>query len=148
MWRELTREAVIDASIQEVFDFFSDAGNLERITPPSLRFRILTPRPIRMRRGVLIDYELKICGMRVRWRTEITVWDPPHAFVDTQQRGPYRRWIHRHEFEPVDAHSTRMRDRVRYQLPFRPFGEIAYPIVALQLRRIFEHRQQTIQELF
>lgn len=85
-------------SINEIFAFFSDAQNLEELTPSSLQFHILTPPPIHIRQGTEIDYRLKIRGIPIRWRSKISVWDPPHRFVDEQLRGPYRVWIHEHRF--------------------------------------------------
>ena len=137
----------------EVFPFFADAGNLERITPAELRFRIVTPRPIDMARGALVDYRMGLWGVGFGWRTEITEWDPPRAFTDRQIRGPYHTWVHRHVFQEVDgpegtpAGATLMVDEVRYRLPLWPLGEVALPVVARQLRRIFRHRARVIREL-
>ena len=148
--RAVTR---IEAPREEVFPFFADAGNLERITPPELRFRIVTPSPVEMVPGTLIDYRLSLWGVRFGWRTEITEWDPPHAFTDSQIDGPYRTWIHRHVFEEVDAGSgaaagaTLMTDEVRYRLPLWPLGEVALPVVSRQLRRIFRHRARVIRDV-
>src|SRR5687767_6214971 len=96
-----------------VFDFFADARNLERLTPPWLRFQIVTPEPIGMRTGTRIAYRLKIPGAPLRWDGEIVVWEPPHRFVDVQRRGPYRRWAHEHRFEERDG-GTLVSDHVRY----------------------------------
>lgn len=130
----------------EVFPFFADAGNLERITPPELRFQIVTPAPIEMRRGTRIDYRLGLWGVAFGWQTEITDWSPPETFTDTQLRGPYHTWIHRHEFE-TDGDATVMADEVRYRLPLWPLGDLALPVVTRQLGRIFRHRARAIREL-
>ncbi|MDX1645991.1 MAG: SRPBCC family protein [Longimicrobiales bacterium] len=136
----------------DVYAFFAAAENLERITPAELRFRIETPTPIDMGRGTLIDYRLGLWGARFRWRTEITEWDPPRSFTDTQIRGPYHTWVHRHVFQEEDPDgggdvTTVMTDEVRYRLPLWPLGEMALPVVAGQLRRIFRHRARVIREL-
>jgi ligand-binding SRPBCC domain-containing protein len=131
---------------EEVFPFFAAAENLERITPPELRFRILTPLPIEMGRGTLIEYRLRLEGIPFRWQTEISDWDPPWSFTDRQLRGPYHTWIHRHTFEPREA-GTLMKDRVDYRLPLWPLGEPALPLVRRKIARIFEYRTEVIQEI-
>lgn len=131
--------------IQEVFEFFSDAGNLQVITPPWLNFEILTPRPIAMRVGARIDYRLRLHGFPVRWQTEITAWEPPFRFVDEQRRGPYRVWIHEHRFDSRNG-GTRVEDQVRY----RPPGgrSIEWLFVRRDVNRIFAFRRQKLGELF
>lgn len=130
----------------EVFDFFSRAENLERLTPANLRFRILTPLPIEMREGALIDYRLRLNGIPLKWRTLISTWDPPNVFVDTQLKGPYRQWIHTHRFTDAGDGRTLMEDEVRYRLPFGPLGMIALPIVRRQVQGIFEYREKALAE--
>ena len=113
---ELTSEVLLPRRLAEVFPFFADAGNLERLTPPWLRFRVLTPERIEMRPGAIIDYRLRLRGVPIRWRSEITAWEPPFRFVDEQRRGPYRLWIHEHRFEER-AGQTLASDHVRYAVP-------------------------------
>jgi len=137
---------VLPLNVKEVFDFFSDAGNLEVITPPELRFNIVTPLPINVKEGALIEYRLKLAGAGFGWLTRITEWNPPYEFVDEQIRGPYKLWIHRHTFNYVNG-ETIINDEVKYQLPFYPFGEIASPIIKVQLKRIFTYRQNQIKQL-
>ncbi|MGF1482777.1 MAG: SRPBCC family protein [Opitutales bacterium] len=141
----LKRECFLPLPLEEVFSFFADAGNLERITPKNLHFKILTPQPIKMREGTLIDYKLRINGFPARWRTLISSWEPPYAFTDEQLKGPYKQWIHRHTFEAREG-GTLMTDHVRYKLPFYPLGQIAYPFVKWQVEGIFTHRNQVIPE--
>lgn len=133
----------------EVFAFFADAENLARITPLELAFEIVTPRPIDLREGALIDYRLGLFGVRFGWRTEITAWQPPYRFVDEQVRGPYRLWHHTHTFVeaagPDGTPGTRMDDLVRYQLPLSPLGDVGFPLVRLQLERIFRYRERAIR---
>ena len=132
--------------IGEVFAFFSAAENLELITPPELRFRITTPGPIGIERGTRIEYRLSLFGVPFAWETEITVWNPPHEFEDTQLRGPYAQWIHRHRFRE-EGGGTVIEDEVRYRLPVPMLGEVASPVVRLQVGRIFRYRQRRMREL-
>jgi ligand-binding SRPBCC domain-containing protein len=141
----LQREIVLPRPLAEVFAFFSDARNLQTITPDWLHFSILTPAPIEMRVGTLIDYWLRVRGLPLRWRSEITVWQPPHRFVDEQRRGPYRQWIHEHAFEAV-AGGTLCRDSVRYAV----FGGkiVERLFVRRDVKTIFDHRERKLRELF
>jgi ligand-binding SRPBCC domain-containing protein len=143
-WR-LECSIVVPYPIEDVFGFFADAMNLEAITPPFLRFAVLTPTPIVMRPGRLIDYRLWLHGLPLRWQSEITAWEAPYRFVDEQRRGPYRRWVHEHRFEPC-AEGTRVIDRVRYEVPGGDW--IHRRFVAPDLRHIFEYRAGRLGDFF
>jgi ligand-binding SRPBCC domain-containing protein len=137
----LRREQRLPGPPGSVFPFFADAGNLEAITPAWLGFRIVTPRPIDMREGALIEYRLRLHGVPVSWLTRIEAWEPPGRFVDAQLRGPYALWHHTHEFEPDGDGGTIMRDTVRYALPYGPLGELARQLfVGRDLEAIFDFR--------
>jgi len=142
---ELRTRTRIPRPRSEVFAFFADAGNLQELTPPFLGFEILTPRPIEMRPGALIDYRIRLRGIPLRWRTEITAWEPPRRFVDEQLRGPYRLWIHEHTFEEY-GDGTVVVDFVRYAVLF---GALANRLlVARDVRKIFEYRERRLKEIF
>jgi len=141
-------ETILPASRAEVFDFFSKAENLGRITPPWLHFRIRSPLPIAMREGTLIDYTIRLHGLPMRWRTRITLWDPPFRFVDEQIKGPYRQWMHEHSFYEIAERQTKMRDAVRYALPFFPLGMAAWPFVRAEIAGVFAYRRQSIAQIF
>jgi ligand-binding SRPBCC domain-containing protein len=143
----LSRSLSIARPLGEVFAFFSNAANLEVITPPFLRFRIVTPQPVEMRAGARIDYRLSLWGVPLRWRTLITCYEPDARFIDEQQAGPYAYWHHLHEFE-AEGDGTRMRDEVTYRLPFGPLGSLAHALVVeRQLRTIFDYRERAIPGL-
>ena len=129
----------------ELFPFFADAANLDAITPPWLHFRIVTPPPIEMKAGALIDYRLRVHGLPLAWRTRINEWQPPYRFVDEQIRGPYRQWIHEHTFEARDG-GTLARDRVRYAVPF---DFLAHRwLVRPDIERIFRFRAEALRRRF
>ena len=133
--------------LPEVFAFFSDASNLDALTPPFLHFRILTPMPIELFAGAQLDYQLALFGVPVRWRTRITDWRPQERFVDEQESGPYAFWRHTHAFEARGA-STLMRDVVDYSEPLGPIGTVAHVLfVRRTLDRIFDFRRDAIERL-
>lgn len=141
----LHTEQWLPRPLGEVFPFFSEARNLESLTPPWLNFEVLTPGPIAMRPGTLIDYRIRIHGVPVCWRTEITAWEPPHRFVDVQLWGPYRLWHHTHTFAAQDG-GTYCTDDVRYH----PWGGTLtnWLFVRRDIERIFEYRRQRLEEFF
>jgi ligand-binding SRPBCC domain-containing protein len=146
----LRREQRLAHPIDEVFAFFGDARNLEAITPPLLRFRVMDSGSdaIAMGPGALIRYRLRVRRVPVGWLTVIRAWDPPLRFVDEQLRGPYALWHHTHTFQALDDGATLMGDVVRYALPGGPLGELARRLfVARDLEAIFDYRARRIVEL-
>lgn len=143
----LDREQWLSRSVEDVFAFFSRPENLQIITPPWLDFRIVQCPPS-LTKGALIGYRLRLHRLPISWTTEISEWNPPHRFVDQQFSGPYRLWIHEHEFAP-EGGGTTLRDRVTYALPFGIMGRLAHRvIVEADLRRIFDFRAAAMRRLF
>ncbi|MGH2731529.1 MAG: TIGR01777 family oxidoreductase [Actinomycetota bacterium] len=141
----LTTELLVARGIEEVFEFFSDAHNLEIITPPELRLQVLTPRPIGMGLGTRIPYRFRMRGVPARWESEITAWEPPQRFMDTQRRGPFRHWVHTHEFFRQDG-GTVARDHVHYSVPG---GRVLHELfVSEDLRRLFLYRRTQLAKIF
>ena len=144
----LERAQCIPRSRDTVFTFFADAGNLELLTPDFLHFRILTPLPIAMQAGTLIDYQLRLFSIPVRWRTRIDTYEPPRRFTDIQLLGPYRYWHHEHAFFDVPG-GTLVVDRVTYELPFDGFGTLAHDLLVRRtLERIFDYRRACLEHHF
>lgn len=140
-----TAELWLPRAPAEIFPFFGDARNLQAITPAWLDFQVVTPGPILMQAGTLIDYRLRVHGVPLRWRTRINAWEPPHRFVDEQLRGPYRQWVHEHTF--VAQHGgTLARDVVRYAVPGGAL--VNWLFVRRDVVRIFAHRQAKLREHF
>jgi len=142
---EFQSEVWLPLTPAELFPFFADAGNLDALTPPWLHFRIVTPTPIAMCEGALIDYRLRVRGVPLRWRTRINVWQPPHRFVDEQLRGPYRQWIHEHTFE-ASRRGTLARDHVRYAVPLDFLMHRWF--VRPDIERIFRFRSEALRRKF
>jgi ligand-binding SRPBCC domain-containing protein len=143
----LEREQVVRRPLAEVFEFFARAENLERITPPWLSFRVVTPEPVEMASGTLIDYRLRLHGLPLRWTSRIELWEEERRFVDAQVHGPYRLWRHLHEFVPV-SRGTCVRDRVEYALPLGWLGDLlGLAVVRRDLRRIFDYRRAAVARL-
>ena len=150
-WKDQTgyrfrTEVVFDSPIEEVFEFFSSAENLETLTPPWLNFKILTKLPLRVSAGSLLDYKISLHRIPIKWRTEISVWQPPVRFVDQQLRGPFKLWRHEHTFQDLEQGRTRMLDEVTY-IP-RGGSLIHRFFVKPDLERIFLYRQEKLSEIF
>ncbi|MEY5046665.1 MAG: hypothetical protein RLZZ175_24 [Bacteroidota bacterium] len=142
------KTTVINRPLSEVFEFFSKAENLEKLTPSFLNFKILTPQPIAMYAGTLIDYQIKLNGIPFKWRTKITHWEPPYKFRDEQLKGPYKQWIHTHTFEEKDG-KTHMTDRIEYLSPgwfLEPLIDKLY--IRGNVEKIFNHRELVLDEIF
>ena len=142
---QLSAEQWLPKSLEEVFPFFADAYRLQDLTPPFLDFRVLTPRPVEMSPGTKIDYRLKLHGIPIRWKSEISEWQPPVRFVDRQLKGPYRLWHHLHTFEECDG-GTLVRDLVDYAVPGGRL--IHWLVVRRDLVKIFEYRRQQLEVFF
>jgi ligand-binding SRPBCC domain-containing protein len=143
----LHRRQYLDHPLDEVFAFFAAARNLERITPSWLRFEVLTPEPVEMAVGAIVDYRLHLHGLRLGWTSQIEVWEPGDQFVDRSLRGPFALWHHRHRFA-ASGEGTIVSDEVHYALPFGAIGELAHPLfVARDLSRIFDFRQQEVRRI-
>ena len=142
---QFSSEIWLARPIEEVFAFFSDAANLDSITPPWLSFRTVTRQPIEMRAGTVIDYRLRVRGFPIRWRSKITEWEPPYHFRDEQVRGPYRLWIHAHRFQPRNG-GTLVRDDVQYAVPFDSL--LHKFIVRPDVERIFAYRADCLRRQF
>lgn len=145
----LERQQRVKAARADVFAFFADAANLERMTPPQLGFTILTPQPIAMKAGAVIDYKIKLYGLPMKWQTVIDEYEPDDRFVDVQRKGPYAVWRHTHTFSDAEGGGTELGDRVAYELPFGPLGRLVHAtFVKRQLAGIFDYRQGVMRELF
>jgi ligand-binding SRPBCC domain-containing protein len=143
----LERSQRVSTGLEDTFALYATADNLEPITPPWLRFRVLDPRPEALSAGARLEYSLVLHRIPIRWTTEISEWEPPHRFVDFQVRGPYALWEHTHTFEPV-AGGTLLVDQVRYAVPYGPLGALAHvAFVRRDLRRIFDFRRDAVAEL-
>jgi ligand-binding SRPBCC domain-containing protein len=143
----LYREQLVPQPLDDVFSFFAQAANLERITPPWLGFGLLTPASVEMGFGTTIEYRLHVHRIPLRWVSRIERWEPGRAFEDVQVKGPYRMWRHRHEFRPAGG-GTLVQDHVRYALPLGPLGEMAHSMfVERDLARIFAFRHAEVARL-
>ena len=146
----LERRQIVHRPLDEVFEFFSDAANLEALTPNDLHFKILTPLPIEMAPGARIEYRLRLFGVPFHWCTEIETFDPPRRFTDVQAKGPYRRWHHTHEFREVSGgiEGTEVIDRVEYEMPLGWLGRLAHALfVRRSLRKIFDFRRAAVDRV-
>lgn len=143
--RVLHTQQWLPAPRPQVFEFFADAMQLEKLTPAWLHFHVLTPQPIAIRQGALIDYKLRLHGIPIRWQSEISVWEPTGRFVDRQVRGPYRLWHHEHCFSECDG-GTLVVDHIDYRVPGGRL--VHWLLVEPDLRRIFEFRREKLSALF
>ena len=140
----LESEQLVRRSLDEVFAFFSDSGNLEKLTPPWMSFRVMGSSTPAMAQGTTIDYRLRVHGIPLRWRSLISSWKPPFEFIDEQVQGPYRSWVHRHSFHETE-HGVIVRDRVEYSVLGGALVNRLF--VRRDLERIFEHRRVSLARL-
>jgi len=146
--KQVSYTTFIPYALEEVFDFFSKAENLNEITPPNLSFTILTPLPIHLKKGALIDYRIKLFGIPMKWKTEICNWNPPYEFTDKQLSGPYTTWIHTHRFEEKDG-GVLMTDTIQYQSKGYFLAPILHWLfVDAQVKKIFDYREAKLLSLF
>ncbi len=144
----LVSETKLYASLDDVFAFFSNAENLNEVTPPEVFFKIITPLPIAMQAGTFIDYRIKLSGIPFSWRTHIKAWNPPHSFIDEQVKGPYVRWHHTHSFEQKEGYVL-MTDRVEYLSPGWFLESLVHNLfVKKRVEAIFAYREQVFKKLF
>ncbi len=133
---------------EEVFKFFSDPKNLEILTPPHLRFKVLQSSTDNLQSGSRIDYRLQLHGIPFRWQSLIEEWQPVTHFTDRQVRGPYSKWHHTHTFVEKDG-GTLIRDHALYRLPLGVPGDmVAHYFVKKDLEKIFGFRHHKSRELF
>ena len=145
--RSITAITKLNRPLPEVFEFFSKAENLNEVTPKELNFQFLTPLPIDMHLGQVIDYQIRLSGIAFHWKTLITTWEPPHRFIDQQMKGPYLMWHHEHRFEQKDDH-TIMTDIVHWASPGGIFEPIINAlIVENKVKEIFKYREQQFKAL-
>ena len=140
----LHRRLTIDRPRAEVFRFFTDARNLQEMCPRELDFTLLTPQPIEIKKGTIIDYRLKLRGFPIHWKTLISAWNPPYSFIDESIKGPYKQWVHEHILNENGDAGTDIEDIIRYRLPLEPFGDLAHCLVRCELNHIFDYRQKAI----
>ena len=146
--RTLERTQIVPRPIAETFKFFSDPHNLQRLTPAFLNFKFLASPPTVMHPGTAIDYQIRLYGVPVHWRTRIEIVEAPKKFVDVQEKGPYALWRHSHTFKDVGGSTTELKDRVEYAMPLGLLGEVAYHLfVARSLAQIFEFRERKLAEI-
>src|SRR5262249_3254886 len=145
----LERTQIVPISTEKAFGFFSDPGNLEKLTPDSVHFQFAEPPPDKLSPGSILRYRLRLYAVPVNWRTRIESVDEPNEFVDVQEKGPYASWRHTHRFRTIDATHTEIRDQVEFTMPLGILGEIAYrTFVARSLRQIFDYREEALRTLF
>ena len=145
----LARDQAVDVPQAAVFDFFASAQNLARVTPVRLGFTYLDPPPQRFDVGTEVRYRIRLSGIPVNWTSRIIEWDPPRRFADIQVQGPYRSWTHTHIFDAQGETRTIIRDRVEYEVPLGPLGEVARVLlVEPRLKSIFDFRAQAYREAF
>ena len=144
----LEDELRIEKPLKEVFEFFNTPKNLGVITPPYMKFKLLTPEPIVMKEGAVFDYSISILGLPIRWTSMIVDYEPPYRFTDIQLRGPHSYWHHEHTFQE-DSGGTIIKDSVHLLMPWGIFGSLGYHLVAKHLNKgLFKYRKDVVAKTF
>lgn len=143
------RTQIVRVPLEQCWEFFSNPRNLEKITPPSLNFRVKTDLPATIYPGLMIEYKVSpLFGIPVSWLTEIVHVDKPHHFVDEQRVGPYRLWHHEHFFRELGPEEAELRDLIHYVPPLGPFGAVINAVaIRPQLARIFDFRAKALERM-
>ncbi len=146
----LEQKQVLNISLEKAWEFFSSPKNLQKITPETMDFSLISTLPKQMYSGMFIYYKIKpFRGFQTYWLTEITHSNPPYYFIDEQRKGPYKWWHHEHHFKSIDAHTTEMKDKLYYEMPFGILGKLVHSLfVRMQIEKIFNFRYQKLEELF
>ena len=139
---------IIDKPIKEVFSFFENPENLEKITPTNLGFKIKTPKPLVMKEGAIFEYTIRLGIIRFPWKTLITIYDPPFKFQDVQKFGPYKKWEHTHEFIDLGK-KTKVIDIVEYDLHFIMLKLLLNKFyISKNIEKIFTYRAAILNNIF
>lgn len=145
---EFNQQQIINAPIEKVFSFFQQPENLSKTTPAWLNFKILTPLPLTMKEGAIFEYEIKLFGFRFLWKTLISKYKPLELFVDEQNKGPYKKWVHTHSFVEING-KVIMHDHISYDLFGGPLKYLLNKIfIKRSIKNIFKFRKSIFEKEF
>lgn len=149
MRHQLHREQFIPAAPAAVWEFFATPRNLNELTPPQLKFRIVGEAAEAMHSGQLIEYRISLFpGLWMRWLTEIRDVETGVFFADEQRKGPYKFWRHEHRFVPANG-GVLMTDHITYDVGWGLVGRLVERIwVRRQLAQIFDYRFARVARRF